>query len=120
MGKLATHPILEGKVAIVTGAAMGMGEATAKLFADAKAKVVIADFNEEKGQQVAEEILAKGQDAYYVKVDVSNPEQVENMVKATIEKYGRLDIAVNNAALTPDGNFLEELDSRLLGSFDEC
>lgn len=47
-----TFPVLEGKVAIVTGAAMGMGEATAKLFAEAKAKVVIADFNEEKGRAV--------------------------------------------------------------------
>lgn len=66
-----TFPVLEGKVAIVTGAAMGMGEATAKLFAEAKAKVVIADFNEEKGRAVTEAINAAGGEAAFVKVDIS-------------------------------------------------
>ena len=66
-----TFPILEGKVAIVTGAAMGMGLATAKLFAEAKAKVVVADFNEEKGQAAVSEIEANGGTAYFVKVDIS-------------------------------------------------
>lgn len=98
---------------------MGMGEATAKLFAEAKAKVIIADFNEEKGKAVAEEILGKGQDAHFVKVDVSNPEQVENLVRETVEKYGRLDVAINNAALTPDDKLVEDLDveywDRLMG-----
>lgn len=107
---MKTYPILEGKVAIITGAAMGMGEATAKLFAEAKAKVVVADFNEEKGQAVVDEIVAKGLEAHFVKVDVSNAEQVENMVKEAVAKYGRLDIAVNNAAITPDNNFVAELD----------
>lgn len=107
---LKTYPILEGKVAIVTGAAMGMGEATAKLFAEAGAKVVIADFNEEKGKEVTEEILSKGQQAHFVKVDVSNSEQVENMVNETVEKFGRLDVAVNNAAITPDDKILSEMD----------
>jgi len=107
---MKTFPILEDKVAIVTGAAMGMGEATARLFAEAKAKVVIADFNEEKGKQVADDIVANGQEAHFVKVDVSNGEQVENMVKETVDKYGRLDIAINNAALTPDDNFVTDLD----------
>ena len=59
--------VLEGKVAIVTGAAMGMGEATAKLFAEAKAKVIIADFNEEKGRQVTDEINAAGGEAAFCK-----------------------------------------------------
>lgn len=107
---LKTYPILDGKVAIITGAAMGMGEATAKLFAEAKAKVIIADFNEELGKKVAEEIVAKGQEAHFVKVDVSNGKDVENMVKETVEKYGRLDVAVNNAAITPDDKLLEEFD----------
>jgi NAD(P)-dependent dehydrogenase (short-subunit alcohol dehydrogenase family) len=65
-----TFPVLEGKVAIVTGAAMGMGLATAKLFAEAKAEVVVADFNEEKGKAAVEEIEAAGGTAFFVKVDV--------------------------------------------------
>lgn len=97
-----TFPVLEGKVAIVTGSAMGMGLATAKLFAEAKAKVVVADFNEEKGLEAVAEIEANGGTAHFIKVDISKSDQVQAMVAETVEKYGRLDVAVNNAALTPD------------------
>lgn len=68
---IRTFPVLEGKVAIVTGAAMGMGEATARLFAEAGAKVVVADFNEDLGAKVAESLVAKGHEAAFVKVDIS-------------------------------------------------
>jgi len=105
-----TFPVLEGKVAIVTGAAMGMGKATAKLFAEAKAKVVVADFNEEKGREVVEEIKADGGEATFVKVDISNSALVQNMIKETVATYGRLDVAVNNAALTPDDKLASEFD----------
>jgi len=105
-----TFPVLEGKVAIITGAAMGMGLATAKLFAEAKAKVVVADFNEEKGQAAVAEIEAAGGTAYFVKVDISKSEQVQNLVAKTVEKFGRLDVAVNNAALTPDNAPAAEFD----------
>lgn len=101
---------LDGKVAIVTGSAMGMGKETAKLFAQNGAKVVIADFNEEKGKEVVEEIKTDGGEAYFVEVDVSNEEQVENMVKETVDQYGKLDIAVNNAALTPDDKPVADID----------
>ncbi|MFD1066560.1 SDR family NAD(P)-dependent oxidoreductase [Oceanobacillus locisalsi] len=97
-----TFPVLQDKVAIVTGSAMGMGLATAKLFADAKAKVVVADFNEEKGREAVAEIEASGGIAHFIKVDISKSEQVQAMVAETVEKFGRLDVAVNNAALTPD------------------
>lgn len=114
-----TFPVLEGKVAIVTGAAMGMGKETAVLFAEAKAKVVIADFNEEKGQAVVEEIKATGGEASFVKVDISNSKEVQAMVKFTVDTYGKLDIAVNNAALTPDDkpahDFDEDYWNRLIG-----
>ncbi|MET3699666.1 glucose 1-dehydrogenase [Bacillus oleivorans] len=105
-----TFPVLEGKVAIVTGAAMGMGEATAKLFAEAKAKVVIADFNEEKGRAVTEAINAAGGEAAFVKVDISKSEQVQAMVKFAVDTFGKLDVAVNNAALTPDDKLASDFD----------
>lgn len=105
-----TFPVLEGKVAIVTGAAMGMGEATAKLFGEAKAKVVIADFNEEKGKAVAEEINSAGGTAAFVKVDISKSEAVQEMVKFAVDTFGKLDVAVNNAALTPDDKPAAEFD----------
>ncbi len=105
-----TFPVLEGKVAIVTGAAMGMGEATAKLFAEAKAKVVIADFNEEKGRQVTDEITAAGGEAAFVKVDISKSEEVKAMVQFAVDTFGKLDVAINNAALTPDDKPVAEFD----------
>ena len=105
-----TFPVLEGKVAIVTGAAMGMGEATAKLFAEAKAKVVIADFNEEKGRHVTDEINAAGGEAAFVRVDISNSKDVQAMVQFTVDTFGKLDVAVNNAALTPDDKPVAEFD----------
>lgn len=105
-----TFPVLQDKVAIVTGAAMGMGEATARLFAAAGAKVVLADFNEEKGKAVTDDIAATGADVRFVKADISDSAQVEQMVRATVESFGRLDVAVNNAALTPDDKPVAEFD----------
>ncbi len=102
--------VLEGKVAIVTGAAMGMGEATAKLFAASGAKVVVADFNEAKGRAVVEAITQSGGIAHFVKVDISKSDQVAAMVKETVDTFGRLDVAVNNAALTPDDKPVAEFD----------
>lgn len=105
-----TFPVLEGKVAIVTGAAMGMGEATAKLFAEAGAKVAVADFNAELGEQVATAIRTAGGDATFVRVDISKADEVERMVADTVAAYGRLDAAVNNAALTPDDKLASDFD----------
>ncbi len=101
---------LENKVVIITGAAMGMGKATALLFAEEGAKVVVADFNEEAGIAAVNEINASGGSAAFCKVDISDAAQVEAMVKFTVNTYGRLDCAVNNAALKPDNNSFEDLD----------
>jgi glucose 1-dehydrogenase len=105
-----TFPVLQDKVAIVTGAAMGMGEATAVLFAEAGAKVVVADFNDEAGARTVETITSAGGQATFVLVDISRAADVQAMVEATVTAYGRLDIAVNNAALTPDDKPLVDFD----------
>lgn len=107
---MPTYPILEGKTVIITGAAMGMGEATAQLFAEAKANVVVADFNDEKGQAVTDAIVADGGTASFVHVDISKAEDVQAMVTFAVDTYGRLDGAVNNAALTPDNGAAAEFD----------
>lgn len=101
---------LENKVAIVTGAAMGMGKETAILFAEEGAKVIVADFNEEAGRAVVKEITDDGGTAAYCRVDISISTEVESMVKFTVDTYGRLDCAVNNAALRPDNNSFQDLD----------
>ena len=101
---------LKDKVAIITGAALGMGRATAELFAEAGAKVVVADMNEVAGKEVVEYIKSTGGTAAFVKVDIADAKQVEAMVKFTVDTYGRLDCAVNNAALKPDNNSFQDLD----------
>jgi NAD(P)-dependent dehydrogenase (short-subunit alcohol dehydrogenase family) len=105
-----TAGALEGKVAIVTGAAMGMGEATARLFAAAGAKVLVADINPEVGQATVERIEQEGGSASFCRVDVSRAADVQAMVQTAVERYGRLDCAVNNAALTPDTHPIADLD----------
>jgi NAD(P)-dependent dehydrogenase (short-subunit alcohol dehydrogenase family) len=102
-------PALRGKVAIVTGGSQGMGKATVSIFLKAGAKVVIADIKEQEGQEVSKELQHLGE-SIFVKADVSNDEDVQNLVAATVQKFGRLDIAVNNAALTPDKNPLKDFD----------
>ncbi|AWI03601.1 SDR family NAD(P)-dependent oxidoreductase [Clostridium drakei] len=95
-------PILNDKVVIVTGAAMGMGEATAKLFAAAGAKVLCADHNEEEGRRTVDEIVKAGGTATFQFTEIANSSDVQAMVKAAVDIYGHLDGAVNNAAHIQD------------------
>ena len=90
---------LENKVAIVTGAGKGIGSGIAKVFSKEGAKVVVVDWDEEAGKKTAEEIRQSGGDALFVNCDVSNEEQVKAMVQATLDKYGRIDVLVNNAGI---------------------
>jgi NAD(P)-dependent dehydrogenase (short-subunit alcohol dehydrogenase family) len=99
---------LEGKVAIVTGAASGMGAATARRFAKEGAKVVIADMLEEEGRQVASEITRANGSAEFMKLDVTSEDDWKSVVDATVQKYGKLDVLVNNAGIS--GSAVGEAD----------
>jgi len=88
-----------GKVALVTGAASGMGLATARAFAEAGAAVVLADFKERAVKAAAEELVAAGHKAVAVRCDVSDDAQVEAMVDRAVAEFGRLDAAFNNAGV---------------------
>ena len=90
---------LESKVAIVTGASSGIGEAIAITFAAAGAKVVVSDINEEGGKSVVDKIISNGGEAFFIKADTSKPEENEKLVTETVKHFGGLDIAVNNAGV---------------------
>lgn len=90
---------VKGKVALVTGAAMGMGRAHSLLLAEEGAKVVVADVAEQAGQQTVADIKAKGGDAAFVKLDVSKAEDWEKAVQFAVDTYGKVDILVNNAGI---------------------
>src|SRR6266436_61637 len=94
---------LKDKVALVTGASQGIGRDTALAFSESGAKVAVAARNEEKLTALVAEIAAAGGEAFAVKMDVADAEHVKAGFKQVIEKFGRLDILVNNAAITRDG-----------------
>ncbi len=91
---------LQGKVAIISGAAHGMGAEEARLFAREGAKVVIADVLENEGKQLEAEIKAAGGEGMFVHTDVTREDDWERVVQATVTRYGKLDILVNNAGLS--------------------
>jgi len=86
---------LDGKVALITGAVRGQGETEARLFAQEGAKVVLTDVLVEQGQQVAASIQSGGGEATFVQLDVSNPEEWTEVVRHTVQTYGRLDILIS-------------------------
>jgi NAD(P)-dependent dehydrogenase (short-subunit alcohol dehydrogenase family) len=99
-----TNELFNGKVAIVTGGASGIGEACALTLAQGGAKVTISDLNAELGEKVVAEIKKSGGDAIFLKVDVSSSEAVEKMIADTVAKFGKLNIAVNNAGISGESN----------------
>lgn len=94
---------LHGKTAIITGAANGIGRETALLFASKGAKVAVADFQEEAGKETLALLRENGaSEAEFFQVDVSDPQSVARMVEGVLERFGRIDILINNAGITQD------------------
>ena len=98
---------LEGKVALITGAARGQGAAEARLFAKEGAKVIVADVSDPEGIAVAAEIAEAGGDAIYVHLDVTDESEWEAAVQSAITSFGKLDILVNNAGIWRRGHVME-------------
>lgn len=90
---------LKNKVALITGAGSGIGRATALLFAKEGAKVVVVDYNEDTAKETVKMIKKSGGEAISIKADVSRSEDVQNMIRQTVERYGRLDVLHNNAGI---------------------
>ena len=107
---------LEGKVALISGGARGMGEEEAKLFAREGAKVVLGDVLDETGQEVAAAIKATGREAIYRSLDVTNEADWASAVEAAESEWGRMDILVNNAGVTT----YSKGDQDSLEDFDRC
>lgn len=98
---------VQGKVAIITGGASGIGLATAQILAKEGAKVVIADFNQKGAEKAAQEIVNQGGEAYGIFLDASKLESIKETVDKTVEKYGTVNILFNNVGLT---NLRKDLD----------
>ena len=109
----------DGKVALITGGASGIGRATALAFADQGARVVIADHNHENGVTTLSEILDKGQRAIFVRTDVLHPLEIGAMVERSVQEFGGLDFAFNNAGVegdqAPTGDSTEENWQHVIG-----
>src|SRR5262245_63086484 len=97
---------VEGKVALVTGGASGIGRATALTFAREGAKLIIADMNADGGQQTVHMITEQGGEAIFVRTDVSQAVEVQALISTAVATYGRLDCAHNNAGISGGGRAL--------------
>jgi|APSaa5957512622_1039677.scaffolds.fasta_scaffold40660_2 NAD(P)-dependent dehydrogenase (short-subunit alcohol dehydrogenase family) len=101
---------IKGKVALVTGGNAGIGKATALQFAKNGAKVVVAARRVEEGKETVKQIVDQGGDAIFVKTDVVLAQEVEALVKQTVDTYGKLDYAFNNAGIIGPNDPVEELE----------
>ncbi|XP_031505570.1 secoisolariciresinol dehydrogenase-like isoform X2 [Nymphaea colorata] len=117
---------LRGKVALITGAASGIGESTAKLFHRHGAKVMILDIQDELAEKVAREISSSGDDASYVHCDVTNEDDVRSAVDRAVAKYGKIDVMFGNAGILekstriadfPISDFQKVINVNLTGCF---
>jgi 3(or 17)beta-hydroxysteroid dehydrogenase len=92
---------VKGKVALITGAASGIGQATASLLAQEGAKVIVSDISVSGGKDTVDEIKNKGGDAIFVKHDVTSEHEWNNIIEKAVGTYGKLDVLVNNAGISP-------------------
>ncbi|WP_026674643.1 SDR family NAD(P)-dependent oxidoreductase [Alkalihalobacterium bogoriense] len=102
---------LEGKVAIITGASSGIGRATAFRFAEEGAKLVLTDIKIDQGQQLQQTLTNDGYDALFVKADVTNETEIQQVVNKTISQFGRIDILFNNAGIGNEEKRLVDMKS---------
>jgi NAD(P)-dependent dehydrogenase (short-subunit alcohol dehydrogenase family) len=102
--------LLEGKKALITGAGSGIGEVTAKRMAAEGASVLVVDINEDGGRRVVDEIVAAGGTAAFQRTNISNVDEVDEMVAVAVKTWGGLDLAVNNAGLSERPGPLHKLD----------
>ena len=111
MSGILTHMngLLTGKVAVITGGGGGIGAATARLFADHDARVVVADIDAERAHQTADQIAASGGSAFAMATDVCDADQVVDLAQSVRERHGRVDVLVNNVGhwLRHPGNFVD-------------
>ena len=99
---------LKGKIAVITGSRRGIGRAIAEAMAKAGANVVISDIDQKDSDKTAQEIKEKyGQDTLAVKTDVAKKEEIDNLIRKTVDKFGKIDILVNNAGIAPFKPFLD-------------
>ncbi|MRG87235.1 3-oxoacyl-ACP reductase FabG [Salinibacillus xinjiangensis] len=116
---------LQDQVAIITGAANGIGLESAKTFLREGAKVVLADFDEETGKQREQELKGEGMDCLFVQVNVADRNSVDAMVKTAVDYFGQIDILINNAGITRDAmlskmdpeQFQQVIDVNMTGVF---
>jgi NAD(P)-dependent dehydrogenase (short-subunit alcohol dehydrogenase family) len=101
--------MFDNKVVIVTGGGSGIGQATANLYAQEGAKVIVSDLNEKGGQETFASIKKAGGEASFVKTDVSKAEDCQALVKTTVNMYGRLDVAFNNAGIGGEMNPIADM-----------
>jgi NAD(P)-dependent dehydrogenase (short-subunit alcohol dehydrogenase family) len=101
---------LTDKVAIITGAASGMGKAMALLFAEEGARVVVADIDDTGGKQTTDEINSSNGKAVFVHTDVSNPTDIKNLVDAVVDEFSKIDILINNAGIFMKLTPIEEIN----------
>lgn len=107
---------LDGKVAIVTGAAKGIGRGIAEVFAGQGAKVVLVDWDKESGEKTTQELAEEAAEVHFVHCDVSQKDQVQAMIEETVGQYGRLDVLVNNAGIGVYMSALEATEE----DWDKC